>query len=189
MKKQNKVSAETAKTEKKGLTKTTKTKGSDFLPSFVEADRMLERFTDLSREIGSKAFEFFLKRGGEMGREFDDWLRAESEVLHPVSVEVTETQKQYKIQATVTGFKPEEIEISIKDNTLILSGQTQTEEKREGENTVYSERRSNRFFRMIPLSSEVNADKVKATLKDDVLQLTLPKKPETKEKRIAVNAS
>jgi HSP20 family protein len=191
MKKQKKVSAKTApvkETEKAPMT-APKAEEMEFSPIFVEAERMFERFNYLNREIGHKAFELFLKRGGEFGKAFNDWLEAESEVLLSVPVEITEDQKQFTIQATVPGFKPEEIEVSVKDNFLFLSGKTEFEEEKEYENDVYSEWHSNRFFRAFPLSTEVDADRAKANLKDGVLQLTLPKLPEHRPKHIAVNAS
>lgn len=189
MKKQNKVSTETApaKKDEKALMTVPESIGTSFSPIFVEAERMFERFNLLNREIGQKAFELFLKRGGEFGKEFDDWFEAESEVLLPVPVEIIEDKDRFDVRATVPGFKPEEIEVSVKDNFLILSGKTETQRIKEDENAVYDEWHRNRFFRALPLSQEVDADKVKASLKDGVLQLTLPKLPENKPKQIAVN--
>ena len=188
MEKQKKVLTKTApakKDEKELMTQ--KENRNDFLPIFVEAEKMVERFNNLNREIGQKAFERFLKHG-EFGRAFDDWLEAESEILLPVPVEITENKKQFNVRATVPGFKPEELEVSVKDNFLILSGRSEIEEEKEYENDVYSEWHSNRFFRAFPLSSEVDADKAEANLKGGVLELTLPKLPEHKQHHhIAVN--
>ena len=157
-------------------------------PMFVEAEKMFERLAELTKETTQKAFEYFVRRGGDFGKEFEDWFRAEAEILRPVKVEITETDKTINVSALVPGFKPEEIEISVKDNLLILSGETKTEDKREDENTVYSEWRSNRFFRQLTLPSEVNADKVKANLKDGILHLKLPKAAPREVKQIAVTA-
>ena len=48
---------------------------------------------------------------------------AEQGILRPVPVEITENKKQFKILADLHGFKPEEVEVCIKDNVLILSGE------------------------------------------------------------------
>ena len=72
---------------------------------------------------------------------------------------------------------PDEIEISVKDNLLILSGKTEAHAKKENENTGLSEWRSNRFFRQLTLNSALDPEKVVADLKDGILQLTLPKAP------------
>lgn len=167
-----------------------KTSGGEngFTPVFVEAEKMFERLADLTRETARRAYEFFQRRGGEWGRELDDWFKAEREVLQPVTVEINENKDHFTVRAAVPGFKPEEIEVSVKDKVLILSGETKTETEKKDENTVYSEWRSNRFFRLLPLESEIDAEKVEAVLKDGILQLTLPKLPAREPKQIAVNA-
>lgn len=189
MKKQEKVSTKTApaKKDEKALMTVPESIGTGFSPIFVEAEKMFERFDHLNREIGQKAFELFLKRGGEFGKAFDDWFEAESAVLMPVPVEIIENKDRFDVRATVPGFKPEEIEVSVTDNFLILSGKTETVRTKEDENAVSEEWYSNRFFRALPLSKEVDADKAKASLKDGVLRLTLPKLPEPNAKQIAVN--
>lgn len=192
----NEGAVKTAKeptTEQKALTKTIKAAGKaktdGFTPILVEAEKMFDRFADLTKETAHKAYEFFQRRGGELGRELDDWFRAESEILMPVRAEITETNNHINVRAAVPGFKPEEIAVSVKDNILILSGETESREKREGENTIFSEWRSNKFCRKLMLTSEVDAKNVKASLKDGILELMLPKLPEREPTQIPVNAT
>jgi HSP20 family protein len=188
MNKEENVTNEVAPTAEAAITKPEAAASENEFPMLVEAEKMFERFAELTRETAQKAYEFFLKRGGEFGREIDDWFKAESEVLRPVSVEITETDKQINVNAAVPGFKPEEIQISVDGNLLILSGETKAETEKEDENTVYSEWRSNRFFRQLRLPAEVNADKVKANLKDGILNLKLPKAAPHEAKQISVSA-
>ena len=164
-------------------------KTDGFKPMLVKAENMFERLADITKETARRAYEIFQRRGGEFGRELDDWFRAESEVLLPVKVEVTETGDQINIRAAVPGFGPEDIEVSVKDDVLILSGETESHKKSEDENTVFSEFRSNKFCRQLTLSSDVDEDKVTAKLKDGVLKLTLPKVPEKEAKQVPVNAT
>ncbi len=188
MNKEENVSKEVPKNQETALTKTNAETTENAFPIFIEAEKMFERFAELTKETAQKAYQFFVERGGNFGREIEDWFKAEAKILRPVSVEITETDKQFNVSAMVPGFKPEEIEISVKDNVLILSGQTETESKKESENTVYSEWQSNRFFRRLTLPAEVNAEKVKANLKDGVLQLKLPKAAPHEVKQISVSA-
>jgi HSP20 family protein len=155
-------------------------------PVFVEAEKMFEKMADVTRETAQRAFDFFRQRGGEWGKELDDWFKAEREILRPVPIEITEFDNRILVSAAVPGFKPEEIEVSVKDNLLILSGNTQTSEKKEEGNVVHSEWRSNKFLRQLTLPSAVKADEVKAALKDGILELTLPKAAETETKKISV---
>lgn len=157
-------------------------------PVFVEAEKLFDRMAEITNEIGQRAFDFFRQRGGEFGKELDDWFRAEREVLRPAPVEITEADNNIFVTAAVPGFKPEEIEVSIRGDTLILSGKTETKEKKENANTIVSEWKSDRFFRQFTLPSAVDTEKVEAKLKDGMLELTLPKAAGTEAKKIAIAA-
>src|SRR6266581_7471653 len=86
------------------------------------------------------------------------------------------------------GMRKEEIEISLHDDgTLTIAG----ERKREGSNgekPERSERYVGSFRRSITLPSRVDANKVSATYRDDILTVTLPKAEEAKPKQIQVSA-
>jgi HSP20 family molecular chaperone IbpA len=157
-------------------------------PVFVEAEKLFDRMAEITNEIGQRAFDFFRLRGGEFGKELDDWFRAEREILRPTPVEITEADNNIFVTAAVPGFKPEDIEVSVNGDTLILSGKTETKEKKENANTILNEWNSNQFFRQFTLPSQVDAGKVEAKLKDGMLELTLPKAAGTEAKKIAVSA-
>lgn len=158
------------------------------VPFFVEAEKMFEQFAAISRETAEKAFDFFRSRGGGFGHELDDWFKAESEVLRFIPVEIKEQNGTLKISADVAGFKPDEIEISVKDDTLILSGKADAREEKKDENVFYSDFRSNRFFRQMPLPEAVKVEDAKAEIKDGMLNILLPKLGKHEPKKIAVSA-
>lgn len=160
----------------------------EFSPVFVEAEKMFDKLAELTKETAAKAYEFFQKRGGEFGKEIDDWFNAESKVLRSVAVEITETDGSVNVSAAVPGFRPEEIEISVKDDLLIMSGRNEKREEREDENLVYSDWEGNQFFRQLTLPSVVDAEKVQAELKDGILKLSLPKVAAQEAKSVAVKA-
>ncbi len=158
-------------------------------PAFVEIEKMLDKMAAFTMETSKKAYDYFLLRGNEFTSHFDDWLKAEMEVLRPTPLEITETDDNINVRAAVPGFKPDEIEISIKDALLIISGETLSEEKKEDEKVFLNEWRSNRFCRQMTLPSAVETEGVKATLKDGILQLTLKKKAAEEAAQIAVEAA
>jgi HSP20 family protein len=176
------------KNEGTAMAKSPATKETKF-PIFIDAEKMLEKMGDLTRNTSEKAFEFFMKRGGSLGAHFDDWLHAEMELLRPVSVEITESRDAVNIKAAVPGFKPEEIELSVKNAELFMAGEQKTESRNEDESTFYSEWRSNKFARQLRLPCEVDPDGVVANLKDGVLTLTLKKKPLAEPAKITVKAA
>lgn len=157
-------------------------------PIFVEAEKMFDKMAEVTKETAAKAFDFFRQRGGEWGKELDDWFNAEREILRAVPIEIRETAETVYVTAAVPGFKPDEIEVSVKDNFLILSGNADARETKRDDNVVISEWKSNRFFRQLLLPAMVIPDKAEAKLADGMLELTLPKAAEIEAKKVAVAA-
>ena len=97
------------------------------------------------------------------------------EVAESFSVDLSETENTLTVKAELPGIKPEDIKISVTEDTLTLKGETgeQTIESAEGYRRI--EKRSRTFSRTVSLPCRVLTENVKATLKNDVLQIVLPK--------------
>src|ERR1044072_3841685 len=93
-------------------------------PKLIKPQNHLDRLTKLQEAIASRAYELFESRGGEHGQEQADWLRAESELLQPLSVEVREQEDRLAIEAQMPGFSAEQIEVSAEPRRLIISGRS-----------------------------------------------------------------
>jgi len=158
-------------------------------PVFVEAEKMFEKLAEITRETTVRAYDFFMTRGSQFGSHFEDWLRAEAETLRAAPVKITDTKDMVNVTVAVPGFKPNEIEISVKDDLLIVSGETKAEDKREDESTFYSEWRSDRFMRKLVLPTRVETSDIDAKLKDGVLSLALKKRAEEEAVKVAVKAA
>ncbi|MEQ1605323.1 MAG: Hsp20/alpha crystallin family protein [Pyrinomonadaceae bacterium] len=158
-------------------------------PVFVEAEKMFEKLAEISKETAAKAYDFFVERGSQIGTHFEDWLRAETEMLRAAPAKITESKDLVNVEIAVPGFKPNEIEVSVKDNVLIVSGETTTDDKKEDETTFYSEWRSDRFLRKLDLPEFVETDDIKAILTDGVLKLTLRKKAAAEAVKVAVHSA
>ena len=143
-------------------------------PIFIPVEDMVDKFAALTRDIADLAYEFSRERDGAFGKELDDWFRAENELLRPMPIEMTETDDNILVSAAVPGFKPEEIEVSVKDNMLMINGITEPSLVKEGK-TILREWKSNRFSRQLMLPTAVVEDKVSAKLTNGILELTLPK--------------
>jgi HSP20 family protein len=103
------------------------------------------------------------------------------------AVDVYEDKDSLLVKAELPGLKKEDIEISLHDGSLTLSGERKQEEKHEGAEVYRSERWVGRFHRSISLPCSVEADKIKATYNEGVLKVTLPKAEEAKPKQIAIS--
>jgi HSP20 family protein len=135
----------------------------------------LGRLTDLREEI-DRLFEAPLARTSE----FLGWTPA---------FDVFEEKDNFIVKAELPGMKKEDINVSLHDGSLIISGERQNETHSEGTEVYRAERYFGKFQRAVTLPATVAADKVKAQYKDGVLTVTLPKSEEAKPKQIAVNVS
>src|SRR5438046_8688851 len=84
------------------------------------------------------------------------------------------------------GMRKEDIDISLHDGTLTISGERKRE-SRGGEKAERTERYVGTFRRSIALPTRVDASKVSATYEDGILKVTLPKAEEAKQKQIQVS--
>jgi HSP20 family protein len=103
-------------------------------------------------------------------------------------VEVKETDKNILVSAEIPGMNEKDINVTLKENNLIIEGEKKSERKKEEKGYYRSELSYGSFYRSIPLLAEVNADKVEATYKNGILQVTLNKLEENKQtaKRIEI---
>jgi len=141
----------------------------------TEFEKIFDRMHDMQETISRRAFELFEKGGGIFGRDLENWLKAEAELLHPVKVSIEETGEGLNVEAEVPGFKAEELEASVEPHRLTITGKRETAKEEKKGKTLYSERRAERILRVVDLPVEVNPDEVSAVLKDGVLEFTLPK--------------
>ena len=105
-----------------------------------------------------------------------------------VPLDMYQTEDDVVVKASLPGIKPEDVEISIDGNTLIIRGQAETSEKEEKDSYVLRERRWGSFHRSVTLPSNLKTDKAEATYEDGVLTLSIPKADEAKPKTIKVKA-
>jgi len=103
------------------------------------------------------------------------------------TLDITEDKENVYVKAELPGMKKEEIDLSLHDNVLTLSGERR-QEKREGEGkAIREERVFGRFQRNVALPAPVNSEGVKAVYRDGLLTVELPKAEEAKPKQIEVN--
>jgi HSP20 family protein len=103
------------------------------------------------------------------------------------SVDVIVRDDEVLVRAELPGYKKEEIEISVSDSSLTLKGETKSEETEEKGDYYRCEISRGAFSRVIALPAEVDDSKAKASMKDGVLELTLPKREKSKRHAISIS--
>ena len=116
----------------------------------------------------------------QMGERVADWFapRSEASVL----------SDYYEINIELPGVKLEDIDISMKDNSLEVRGEKRSESEEKGRNYYFSEREYGAFQRTFRLPPDADDDKIDAQFSDGVLQLRIAKKGPAKaaQKKIQI---
>lgn len=136
------------------------------------------RLSDLRQEIDQL---FDLPLAGLSGT--SPWMSGWTPAL-----DVYEDKDQFVITAELPGMKKEDIEVSLHNGSLTVSGERKSEYENREESGVYrAERYFGRFQRTVDLPALVAGDGVKADYRDGILTITLPKAEEAKPRQINVN--
>jgi HSP20 family protein len=102
-------------------------------------------------------------------------------------VDVLESKDSYLIRAELPGMKKEDFNLELKDGSLTLSGERKFEEPADGVQYHRVERVAGKFVRSFSLPQTVKSDEIKASYRDGILEVHVPKADEAKPKQIAIN--
>lgn len=129
----------------------------------------------LQLAIARRAHELFEARGREHGHDLEDWLRAESELLCPVSIAMSESKDRVSVRANVAGFDQSEIEVSVEPSRVMILGE-KTKSTRTTEPGTTEPRGSHpdQILEVIDLATEVIPERVVVEWKEGELILDLP---------------
>lgn len=136
---------------------------------------VFSELTDIQQEMNRLFDEFFGERRPEMTE--GTWLPA---------VDVLENETEIIVRAELPGMTQDDIELDLQNNVLTVKGEKEKESKEEKENYHRIERSYGNFSRSFTLPCDVKAEDVKATFKDGVLEVVLPKVEEVKPKKINI---
>ena len=116
----------------------------------------------------------------------NSWMRHRADTDWTPAVDIEEDDNGYNFHVELPGMAKEDVKISLHDDVLTIKGEKKFEKKDESKNYHCYERRYGTFERAFRLNSEVIIDKIDATFKNGVLQISLPKAEIAKPKEIEV---
>jgi HSP20 family protein len=130
-------------------------------------------FLDMQSEVN----RFFDLNLGRLSTPTTSWVPA---------IDVYEDKDEVKVKAEVPGMEEKDIDLSLEGNILTLRGEKKFENEVKEEDYYRVERSFGKFQRSLELPSDVDANAVKATYKNGVLEIRLPKKEEIKPKQVKI---
>lgn len=149
------------------------------LSPFEEMDRMFESMLGRTWPRGwLHPFHWERPAWAELGMPFAGQMP---------KVDVIERDNEIVVRAEVPGVKKEDIDISLSDNTVTISGHVSARKEEKKDNYYRSETSRGEFTRTVALPGEVDSNKATAKLDDGLLELVLPKVEKSKRKTVKVD--
>ena len=109
------------------------------------------------------------------------------ERLFSPPAELAENDKNYFLSVDLPGMKKEDIKIEVLENSLVISGERQSEKKNETDGYQRTERTYGSFKRSFSLPKAVDTENIQALHQHGVLEITIPKSQEVKSRKIEIS--
>jgi HSP20 family protein len=147
-----------------------------------ELDRMQDR-------IMQRAYEIFTSNGSLFGRDFEDWMQAERELVWKPAVELTEKDDKFRLYLSAPGIDPKTIDIEVTPEDILIRAGVHHEHRNEEGEVYICEFAHGNLFRSIHLPKKIEVDKARAEFKNGLLTLTVPVAEEARAKKVTVEAA
>jgi HSP20 family protein len=133
--------------------------------------------------VARRAYELFEMRGREHGHDWEDWFRAESELLRPVSASISESKERISVRVNVLGFEKNELRVSVEPCQITILGKKEVSAtETEGGKIEYIDRYPDQIAKVIDLGTEVKPESSVVKVQAGVLQFELRTAPKRKAK-------
>lgn len=129
-----------------------------------------------------RVFNEFVRPGALFGRWVGEGLR---DAWVP-AVDVQETEKAFVFTAELPGLGKDDVEITLEENLLTLTGERELNEKEEGDTYHRIERAYGKFSRSFSLPSQVDSSQVEASFDNGLLTVSVPKSEEAQPRKIQI---
>jgi HSP20 family molecular chaperone IbpA len=152
-------------------------------------ESIFNELNEMHDRIMKRAFEIFDGNGHAFGKDLEDWLRAENELVWKPAIEIEEKDKEILLRIATPGVDPKDISIEVTDEDILVRAETRHERKEEKGKVHVCEFTSGSMFRSVRLPKRIDPDKVKAEFKNGILSLTAEIAKEARPHKIAAKAS
>jgi HSP20 family protein len=156
----------------------------------------IRRSKSISDEIGRiqdrimrRAYDIFSENGQLFGKELEDWMQAERELVWKPSIELTEKDDTFRLELAAPGVDPKNIDIEVTPEDILIKADVHHEHREEKGHVHLCELAQGNLFRSIHLPKTIEPEKVKAEFKNGMLTLNVPVAEEARTKKVAVEAA
>lgn len=116
--------------------------------------------------------------------ELDNWPNFNQDFAP--ALDIYEDKESVVVEAPLAGIDPEKVEIAIENDVLTVKGEMEKKSEVEDKNYYRKEVRAGSFYRAVQLPAHVLGEEAKASYDKGILKITVPRAPESKPKKIAI---
>jgi HSP20 family molecular chaperone IbpA len=153
-----------------------------------KTDSIFEEIEKTNDRIMRRAYDIFAGNG-IFGKDLDNWLAAERELLWKPSIELREKDDEFIVEVAVPGVDPKDLEIEVTADDVLVKGDVQHKHNEEAEKVHTCEFQSGSLFRAIHFPKKINPEKVKAQFNNGVLTLSAQIAEEQHAKKVKIEAA
>ncbi len=154
-----------------------------------KTESLFDEMNKLHDRIMKRAYELFDGNGHVFGKDVEDWLQAERELVWKPAIELEEKDNEIRLQIATPGIDPKDLDIEVTPEHILIKAETQHEHKEEKGQVHVCEFTSGHLFRSVHLPKKIDPDKVKAEFKNGILSLTAEIAKEAQARKIELKAS
>jgi HSP20 family protein len=154
-----------------------------------KTEGVFEELRAMQERIMNRAYDIFLGSGAAFGRDLDNWLAAERELVWKPAIELEETEREFKLKVAVPGIEPRDLDIEVTPDDFLVKAEVRHEHKKEAGKVHMCEFVSNNLFRAVHFPKKIDPEKVKAEFKNGLLYVTAEIAEEAKAKKVKIEAA
>ncbi len=142
-----------------------------------EVATLQQKAAEIERAIAARAYEHFEQHGAGHGHDQEHWFRAESELLRPLPIVMTETEDNVIVHANVLGFAAADLRIALEPPRIFTYGRRRRAARPGDDGKVLElDLSPDEIFRIIGLPLEINPETATIELSGGMLSFDLPRK-------------
>jgi len=143
---------------------------------FSPADSTLSpRVTDIFEHIRQRAFDLFDQRGRTAGKDIDDWLNAEREMIFVPPSELVEEDMSIELRVAAPGFRADQLSVRASPGIIIVEGKADSKQERKEGKICFSELSRRDLLRQFIMPKEIDPEQVSASLQEGIVTIVANK--------------
>jgi HSP20 family protein len=154
-----------------------------------KTESIFNEMIKMQDRIMHRAYEIFQSNGRSLGRDLENWLDAERQLVWKPAIELTEKDNEFHVAVAVPGVDPKNLDIEVAPEYLLVKAEIHHEHNTDKGEVHACEFESGSFFRSVRFPKRIDPNKVKAEFKNGMLYLTAGVAQQAQLRRVEVKAS